>query len=367
MKIKITKAALSEVLNTVQTVVDGKSAVSILQNVKIEAADGKAVFTCTNLDVTMIATAACEVVEAGQTTLPAKILSAIIGKAVDGIVDVSVDDKAKAKISAGTSRYNINGTDAASFPQLPELTGESATLPVEVLREMLRKTSFAVSQDDTRRTFTGVLLDFATDGITAVGTDGCRMSRYKVKASIPESFAKQYILPRKAVDVLKARLPKEGEVELTAVGAQLKFKFGENAFITKLIDNTYPNYNLVIPKSLAFEVEVDRDALVGAIDRISVLSGIGEDQSVRIKFDANLVSLKAFADVVGDCTDEVPAKYDGDEIEMRLNPVYIKDVLNALDEDVIKVKLNNGFSPAVITTTDDVDITYVIMPLRFNS
>ena len=364
MKIKITKAALSEALNTVQTVVDGKAAVMILQNVKIEAADGKATFTCTNLDVTMIATAACEVVEAGTTALPAKILSAIIGKAVDGIVDISVDDKAKAKISAGTSRYNINGTDAASFPQLPELTGESASLPVEVLREMLRKTSFAVSQDDARRTFTGLLLDFETDGITAVGADGRRLARYKVKASIPDSFAKQYILPRKAFDVLKARLPKEGDVEMTAVGHQLKFKFGDNAFITKLIDETYPNYNLVIPKSFAFTVEVDRNGLVGAIDRISVLSGIGEDQSVRLTFSNGLVSLKAFADIVGDCTDEVPAKYDGEEIEMRLNPVYIKEVLGALDEDVIKVELNNGSSPAVIKATGDIDFIYVVMPLR---
>ena len=366
MHIKISKASLSEALNNVQAVVGSKGALQVLQNVKVEAKDGEVKFTCSDLDVTLVANAECEILESGATTIPVKPFAAAVGKVVDGTIEISVDGQDCSTITAGASVFKFKGLAAKEFPSIPAPDGATCTIESNAIREMLRKTAFAVSQDDTRRTLQGVLLEFKEgEGIVkAVGTDGRRLAMLDCSLENTKGFTGQYIIPRKAVDMLSKKLPKEGNAELVTAKGQLLVKTPRLIVITKLLDEVYPNYMQVIPKADGSNVTMNRVEFLGALDRISVFTSATDSPCVVLTFGDNNLVLNSGDTEFGSSHDEIPVKYDGDTIDMRFNPQYVRDALMAMDEDEIVMKITAAGAPAVIRKSDSDDYTYVVMPLR---
>ena len=366
MQIKISKSSLSEALNNVQAVVGAKTTLQILQNVKIEAKDGEVTLTCSDLDTTLVANAECEVLAPGATTIPAKTFAAAVGKMVDGTIEISVDDKDCATIASGSSVFTFKGMAAKEFPILPSAEGITCIIESNAIREMLRKTAFATSQDDTRRTLMGVLLDFKKKNgiVKAVGTDGRRLAMLDCELDTGNSFDGQFILPRKAVDLLGKKLPKEGNAELVTAKGQLLIKTPRLMVTTKLVDDVFPNYMQVVPKEEGSSIMINRAELLGALDRISVFTAISDSPSVVMTFANNTLILNSGDTEYGSSHDEVPVKYDGAKIEMHFNLYYIRDALSAMDEDEIEIKVIDAAKPAVIKKAEATDYTYVVMPLR---
>lgn len=364
MHIKISKASLSEALNNVATVVSSKVALSVLQNVKIEAADGKATLTCSDLDTTLIANTECEVIESGATTIPVRPLLAAVSKAIDGTIELVVDAKDIAKMTAGTSKVNLKGLSASDFPTLTKAAGSAVRISSAAIKEMLRKTSFAMCTDETRVVLNSVFLDFTEPGSTvAVATDGKRMSMLEGQVDVPSGYNKKFILPKKAVEVLSKKLPKEGDCEIVSYGSQIRFVTPKLEFSSKLLDMEYPAYRKVIPASSKEKIVVDRVDLLGAIDRISIFSESLEMSIMNLSFADNKLVLSSGDTEFGSSIDEVPIKYMGDKIDVKFNPRYIKDALNVLDEDEVEISLTEG-GPVVIRKVGSDDYTYVVMPLR---
>ena len=368
MQIKISKASLSEALNNVQVVVAAKAPLAILQNVKMTAKDGKLELTCSDMDVTLTATADCEVIEEGSTTVPAKTIATAVGKVVDGIVEISVDLSDCATLKAGPSTFKFKGISATEFPSIPSDDGVQCSIDCASLREMLRKTAFAASQDDTRRTLQGVLLDFGDGGteVKAVATDGRRLAILNCDLGEASGFNGQFIVPKKVVDIILKKLPKDGKAVLNTAKSQLRITTPHLDILTKLLDEVFPNYMQVIPKSTKETVTVNRVDLMGALDRSSVLTS-SDSPTVDFTFKANCIELNSSDADIGSSHDEVPIKYDGEEMELRFNPQYIREVLSALDEDEIEFKLTNGASPAIVRKSGADDYTYVVMPLRVSA
>lgn len=366
MHIKISKTSLSEALNNVATVVTAKTSLPVLQNVKIEAKDGKATFVCSDLDTTLFANADCEVEEDGATTIPVKTFAAAVSKVVDGIVELEVSDKDVAKLTAGTSKFKFNGIAAKEFPTWKEEEGTSATLSCAAIREMLRKTSFAMCADDTRRNLNSVLFDFSQGGgkTIAVATDGRRLALLNCIVEISNGFDSKFVLPRKAVETLVKKLPKDGDCTLVSYGNQLKFSTPKLSLLTKLIDDAYPNYAQVVPKTSNEKIVVDRVELAGAIDRISVFTSVTDSPTMVLAFADNKIVVSVGETEYGSARDEVPIKYEGEKIEIRFNPNYVRDVLNVIDDDEVEILLTNGSSPAIIRQVGSEDYTYVVMPVR---
>ena len=364
MHIKINKSALAEALNNVASVVASKSSLPVLQNVKITARDGKALFVCSDLDTTLIANAECEVLEDGETTIPVKMFSTAVSKVVDGVIDLDVDGKDRARLTAGTSKFSFNGISAKEFPVLKEEGGDPVTLKTDAIRELLRKTSFAMCMDDTRKVLNSVLLDFSQGGgkTIAVATDGRRLSMLNCTVEAPATFNSTFVLPRKAVDVLSKKLPKDGDCKIISTGSQLRFVTQKFELYTKLFDDAFPNYMQVVPKTSNEIVVVDRVELIGALDRVSVFT-TSDAPTVQLIFDKGSLILTSDTES-GSSRDEVAIKYEGDKIEMNFNPQYICDALNVIDEDEVEIHLINGTSPAVIRKAGSDDYTYVVMPLR---
>lgn len=365
MHIKINKSSLAEALNTVQVVAGAKGSLQILQNVKITAKGSKVEFVCTDLDVTLVANADCEVIEEGATTLPAKQFAAAVGKVVEGTLDLDVDKDDKAILSAGSSVFKFKGMAAKEFPTIPMEDGEGCTMEATALREMLRKTSFAASQDETRKTLQGVLFDFGNGGgeVKSVATDGRRLAILNC-TGITGKFIGEYILPRKAVDVLLKKLPKDGNVTLVSAKKQLRIKTERIDFLTKLLDEAYPNYMQVVPKSSNITIPVNRVEFLGALDRISVFTAGEESPCVALTFGENRLVFNSGDTEFGSSRDEIPVKYDGETIELRFNPQYIREVFSAMDEDEVDFFLTNGQSPVIVRKSGSDDYTYVVMPLR---
>ena len=364
MNFKITRSQFLEGLKTVQGIVPSKGALQIIQNILLEAKEKKLYLTTTDIDISIRCVVDCEVENEGSTTLPAKLLLNTIAKAPEGMVEVEVDSQDRAVIRAGSSTSKISGMSVIDYPTLPKDSDSfEYVLPQITLREMLRKTAYAASQDDTRKTLKGVLMSFKGGKLTMVATDGRRLALVEHEIEIPVDAEKDVILPSKVVSELQRSLTNEGDVRVTIEKTQIAFKMGNTKVYSKLLDEVYPNYRQVIPEFCAERINVDRQLLLSALDRASVMT-MEESNSTRLTFEANQLIVSSRAAEVGEVRDIVPIKYDGAKIDIVFNPNYVMDPLKAIDEDEITIELNDGTKPALIKCS--IPFLYVMMPLRIN-
>ena len=364
MKISIVRSNFIEGLKAVQNIVPGKGSLAVLQNVLIEAEEGVIKLTTTDLDISISTTLKCEVKEAGKTTLPVKLLFNMVLRAAEGQVELESDQNDRATIIAASARFKLAGLPSSDFPQLPPANESTAyKLPQATLREMLRKTSYAASQDDTRRTLKGVLMSFKDGKLTMVATDGRRLALVENEMEFPPDAAKDIVLPSKAVQELQRSLQNDGEVEIMAQQSQISFNLGTVKIYSKLMDDVYPNYAQVIPRDFSEQqkIAIDRQQLLDALERASVMK-MDEAHSTKLIFDENKLLVRSAASDMGEASDEVAIKYGGERIEIMFNPTYVMDPLKAIDDDVVTMNLRNGTSAAVITCS--IPFIYVLMPLR---
>ena len=364
MKFKVIRSKFMEGLKSVQNIVAGKGSLQILQNVLLEARGHELKMTTTDLDISILNVCESQVIEAGSSTLPVKLLFNAIAKVAEGEIEIEIDAKERATISAGNARYKIAGMPESEFPRLPK--DEEAyvyTISQQVFGEMLRKVSYAASQDDTRRTLKGVLVSFKDEKMTMVATDGRRLALIENELEFPKSAERDIVLPSKAVMELQRSLGTEGDISLMVQKSQICFKVGEMTVYSKLMDDAYPNYRQVIPKETAEHISVDRQLLLDALDRASVMT-MDEAHSTKLIFENGKLTVTSAASDIGEARDVVPIKYAGEKIEIMFNPSYVMDPLKVIDDDEVSINLNDGHSPAVIKCA--LPFLYVLMPLRIS-
>lgn len=364
MKFKIIRSKFLEGLKSVQNIVAGKGTLPVLQNVKIEAVENGIKMTTTDLDISIKADCECEVIEQGASTLPVKLLFNSVSKMAEGEVEVDIDSKERASISAGSAKFKLSGMPESEFPKLPQDEDAYAyNLQQATVREMLRKVAYAASQDDTRRTLKGVLMSFKDQKLTMVATDGRRLALVENEVEFPLSDERDIVLPSKAVQELQRSLTNEGEVSVMVQKSQICFKIATLTIYSKLMDDAYPNYRQVIPQETAESISVDRQLLLDALDRASVMT-MDEAHSTKLIFDSGKLVVTSAASDIGEAKDEVPIKYAGEKIEIMFNPNYVMDPLKAIDDDEVTINLNSGHQPAVIKCS--IPFLYVLMPLRIS-
>jgi len=365
MKFKIVRSKFLEGLKKVQNIVGSKGTMMIIQNVLLEAKDKELLLTTTDLDISIRTRVPCEIETEGSTTLPVKFLVNAIAKSPEGPIEIDVSAADCAFISAGSAEFKLNGMAVLDFPALPEDQNSfEYVIPQMTLREMLRKTSYAASQDDTRKTLKGVLMSFNGGKLTMVATDGRRLALVEHEIELPQEAERDIILPTKVVAELQRSLTSEGDARITIEKSQVSFNLGDTRLYSKLLDEVYPNYRQVIPAALTERVAVDRQLLLSALDRVSVMT-MDESNSVCLTFDSNqLIVASSKASDAGSARDIVPIKYNGAKIDIAFNPGFVMDPLKAIDEDEVTIELNNGSSPAIMKCS--IPFLYVMMPLRIN-
>lgn len=362
MKFKIIRSKFIDGLKAVQNVVAGKGSLPVLQNVLLEGKGKELTLTTTDLDISIRAVVECEIIEQGVSTLPVKLLFNSISKAAEGEIEVEIDAKERASIKAGSAKFKLAGLPESDFPRLPKDEEAYAyMIPQATLREMLRKVFYAASQDDTRRTLKGVLMSFKDSKLTMVATDGRRLALIEEELEFPKDAERDIVLPSKVVQELLRSLGGEGETAVTVQKTQVSFKMGSVMIYSKLMDDVYPNYKQVIPSETKEKITVDRQLLLDALDRASVMT-MDEAHSTKLIFSEGKLTVSSAASDIGEAKDEVPIKYVGETIEIIFNPTYVMDPLKAIEDDEISININNGHSPAVIRCS--IPFLYVLMPLR---
>lgn len=364
MKIKILRSKFLDGMKYVQNIIGSKGSLSILQNVLIETLDNKIRMTTTDLDMSIMSEVECTVIESGNTTLPVKLLFSSIAKASEGEIEIDVDAMERATIVAGSAKFRLSGMPATDYPKLPvDENAFAYKLNQNLIKEMLRKVSYAASQDDTRRTLKGVLMRFKDNKLTMVAIDGRRLALVENEIEFPKDAERDIVLPSKAVAELQRSLNDDGDLYLSVQKTQISLKMESVKMYSKLIDDVYPNYEQVIPRETSEKIEVDRILLLNALERASVMT-MDEAHSIKLIFDQGKLTVTSSVSDKGDAKDDVPIKYCGERIEILFNPVYVMDPLKVIDDDMITFHLNNDHSPAIIRCS--IPFLYVLMPLRIN-
>jgi len=364
MKFSVVRSKFLDGLQRIQNVVSGRGTLQILQNAMIEAEDDRLCMTTTDLDISERCYVECQIEEPGSTTLPIRRLASIIRELDEGQIMVEVDEDDVATVQSGSSYFKIIGMSVRDFPPVPVTEGKFCyRIDQGVLREMLRKTSYAISQDETRRVLNGVLMAFNDNKLTMVATDGRRLALVEQEIEFPPEAEAELILPNKAVTELMRLLGNEGDLKVYAQKNQAVFEIGTTMMSSKLIDGVYPNYRQVIPGACDERVVIEREALLSALRRVSVVT-TDKSNATRLTFSANQLTISINTPDVGEGRDTLPVKYAGKEISIIFNPEYVMDPLKNIDDDEVYLEMNDGHSPALLKC--NVPFLYVLMPLRIS-
>lgn len=362
MKLKLSKDVVLEALQKIQSVVSVRTTLPILQNILIKADKEKVWLSATDLEVSVRTGIPAEVSKPGATTLPARRIFSIFKELPSNEIEIEVNDKDNAKISCGSSNFEIIGISEDEFPPLPKFDGgRSYTLDQNVFKAMLQSTSYAASTDESRYILNGVLLSFKGDKLAVVATDGRRMALYEQEVEFPKGSEGDMVLPFKTVDELLKTLKTEGSVKIQATENQVAFEFDDMLIVSKLIEGTYPNFRQVIPPQSEQRIAVEREALLTALRRVSLIAS-DKSNSVKLTFGKNKLEISAASQDVGTAREDMGIKYAGKQFSIAFNPLFLMDPLRTLAKDEIFLELTDDLSPGVVKT--DVPFLYVLMPMR---
>jgi DNA polymerase III subunit beta len=369
MNLTISKEQIINGLQAVQNVVSTRTTLPILSNVLLRAEGERLEFTATDLDVTISSGVEAKVKKAGASTVPVKKLFGIVRELGNSEIDIEVDDKNVCSVRSGPSFYKINGLSADEFPPLPKFKDEKKViLPQETIRGMMKKTSFAISTDESRYVLNGIYLSLKDHKLTMVATDGRRLAHVDQEVDVNEQSYGEFIVPAKAVNELNRLLQDKGEIEIRYAENQASFtlkdeKGGTILIITKLIEGNYPNYRQVIPAETKERIALSREEFLHALRRAEIMTS-EKSNSVKLNFGKNRLEITANSPEVGEAKESLAINYKGPEMAIAFNPKYVIDPLNALANEEVYLELIDELSPGVLKTNDP--FLYVVMPMRLS-
>ncbi|MBO8125656.1 MAG: DNA polymerase III subunit beta [Firmicutes bacterium] len=364
MKFECPRDLFYQGLQVVGKAVPSKSTLPILSGILLEAKDDRLRLVATDLELGIESFLPVNIQEEGSVVLEAKYLTDIVRKLPSqGISVGEVSGKNSVEIKSGRSRFVVNPMSAEDFPSLPETRADGYwSIPQNVLRKMIKETSFAVSLDETRPFLTGVLWDAQKTTLSLVATDTSRLA-YSSRTLEEDLGEQKVIIPTKCLtEVSRVLESTDDEIQVLLSGNHILFKVGETRFISRLIDGQFPNYRQVIPTSFITEAQVNRSSFLSAVERASLLAKEGSSV-VKFNIEPEKLSLSANVPDVGETYDEVSISASGERLEIAFNARYIIEVLRILDTDSVILKLTGKHSPAVIHPENDENYTYVVMPV----
>ncbi len=365
MKFSVTKEKLLECLQQVQNVVSTRTTLPILSNVLLQTNGSEVRLTTTDLDVGVRGSFEATIEKEGATTLPARRLFTIIRELPSSEIQFDVDGKNAASIRSGQSFFKILGLPEEEFPPLPKFDDSKVvTIRQKDLRDGLRKTSYAISTDETRYVLNGVLFSFKDNKLTLVATDGRRLAMLDIDLEFPRSHEADIIVPTKAVTELQRLLTDDGDVRVSVGSGQIAFDLNNTLLVSKLIEGNYPNYRQVIPGEMKERVTLERETFLNSLRRVSLLAS-DKSNSIKLNFSKNNIDITANTPEVGEAKESLPVAYKGREFSIAFNPEFLMAPLRNLTEDEVFLDLIDEMSPGVIKIQSP--FLYVLMPMRISS
>jgi DNA polymerase-3 subunit beta len=373
MKLTIERAALLRSLSHVQNVVERRTTIPILSNVKLAAeAGGRLALTATDMDLSLVAQEEAEIGRGGTTTVGAHTLFDIVRKLPDGSsVAIEQDGQAgEITLRAGRSTFNLPTLPADEFPAAgEEQLGVRFSLPAADLAKLIDKTRFAISTEETRYYLNGIHIHATKGGgaaamLRGVATDGHRLAR--IEAALPKGAEQMppIIVPRKTVAELRKLLEGDaGEVGVSVSPTRIQFTLPRAVLVSRLIDGTFPEYERVIPSGNERVALLDSEQFTNAVDRVATIS-TDKARAVKLSLNGGTVTISAVSADAGRAIEELDAEYNGEPLEIGFNARYILDMMAEIDGPKVRLEMASAAAPTVVRDPGDSSTLYVLMPMR---
>ena len=371
MRATLERSNLLKSLNHVHRVVERRNTIPILSNVLLKAGGASLEMKATDLDLEMTEATAAQIEQAGATTVPAHLLYDIVRKLPDGaeVMLKVAEDGNSMNVISGRSSFRLQCLPQSDFP---ELTAGSFShifrMDSTVLKHLIEKTQFAISTEETRYYLNGIYLHAVESSgalkLRSVATDGHRLARAETEAPAGCEGMPGIIIPRKTVSELQ-KLVEDPEASVTVELSETKIRFTIGAVVltSKLIDGTFPDYQRVIPTNNDKVLTIDRESFARAVDRVSTISS-ERGRAVKLSIVEGQITLTVNNPDSGSATEELPADYSSDPLEIGFNAKYLLDVAAQLSGGDAQFLLADAGSPTLIRDTAEERTLYVLMPMR---
>lgn len=372
MKIEIEKKDLMSLLGKTQNIVEKRNTMPVLINVLLHAeGNGVRVFA-TDLEVSLTDEAPAKVLTAGKVAVSTKNLFEIVKELSDGPIKLTKKENNWLEISQNRYNSKIVGISAEEYPVFPTYTGHDfLKLDSNVLKDMIDKTIYSVSNDDTRYHLNGVYFERFTKKdhsfFRMVATDGHRLSLIEKESAEGMSNLKEaagVIIPRKGLFEIKKLVESlDGEFEMAIEGSQLIVRHASTVLMIRLIEGKYPNYQQLIPGNLSRKVGVNKAAFLTSLKRVSPVAN-QKSKGITLLLSNGKMEISSNNPELGDAKDEIECDYKGADLKIGFNAKYITDILNSIHDETVDLELNDQLSPGLVRPHNDKTYTCVVMPMR---
>ena len=363
MRFKTNKNDILKTIQKVQNAISSKSALPILSNILLEAQKTSVKITATDLDIGISSQTPIIPEIEGSITLPAKKFMDIIKELPDsGDIVITTKKNNITTIECGKIVFKVIGLPKEEFPQPPEFKNKDAIkFSKELLKSLISLTVFAVSRDETRYVLNGVLFIIKGKTIKLIATDGRRLAVAEKELPKATVLEKKIIIPTKTIQELNRLIEGDGEVEIMFDENQVLFNLGDTVIISRLIEGEFPNYEQVIPKEVKEKITVDKNDLLAATKRASLLTS-QDSMAIKLDISKNKIAISKNTPYMGELREEIAANYKGKDISVGFNPGYIIEVLKNLDLKEVGLELADNDKPGVIRIGNE--YIYVVLPMQ---
>ena len=370
MKFKILRSNFFKTLSHLQGIVDKKNSLPILANILIEANNNQLILSSTDMDISIVEKIDCNVTENGATTINSQILYDIVRKLDDNSEIEIISNSGKLlTLRADGSRFSLASLPKEDYPIIDQdNSGANIRINSKIFFKLIDKTKFAISNEETRYFLNGLYFNVNDEGskkiATLVGTDGHRLAKFSHEIHLDTEQVSGVIIPKKTIYELSKLLSEiDKEIFISISSNKVVFNIGEIILISKLIDGSFPDYKRVIPDNNLNILQVNRNKLLSAVDRVST---IANEKSPVIKFNLleNNLNLNTINNQSSTASEDLQIDYKGDDIEIGFNSRYIMDLVNNLEDEEISIKFKDNTSPIIAQEKSNSDLVYVLMPMR---
>jgi DNA polymerase-3 subunit beta len=343
-----------------------------LENFLFEIKDGSLIISATDLQTSMTTSLPVESKEDGKIAVPSKILLETLKTLPDQPIAFTIEDTTFAiEISAGDGKYKLSGENGEDFPKIPTIdNASSVNIPASVLSEAINKTIFAVSNDELRPAMTGVYVQLSPQHLTFVSTDAHKLVRYR-RIDAKSDNVTSFILPKKALNLLKSSLPSEDvNVSLEYNNTSAFFRFGNINLICRLIDERYPDYEAVIPQHNPNKLTLDRALFLNSLRRVVIFANKTTHQ-VRLKINGSELNISSEdIDFSNEAHERLTCEYEGEDMEIGFNARFLIEMLNNLSGQEVTLEMSTPNRAGLLvpqTNDEKEDVLMLVMPVMLNS
>ena len=367
MKFECDKSLLSAAIDGVSRAITNRAAIPVLEGIYMKAEGFNLTLTGYDMEMGITTTIECNVLVPGETVLDAKLLGSMVSRMPAGNVRIELNDEGQAKISGGVAEFEIPALNASDYPSLP-VTGADNTMTMKcgVIREMIEKTIYAVSQDDKKPAHTGELFVIEPGSLTVVALDGYRLAIIQRDVECTRDI--RIIIPSKTLqELLKIMGGADEDVKIDANRRYVVFTTNGYTIMSRLIEGDFLNYESVIPKDKKTRITVDCKTFIDTIERASLIITERLKNPLRISFTENKITVRCQTPL-GKVVDEfAPVEMTGDPVEIGFNNRYLLDALRYSKCEKMVLEINGPLSPVKILPENGKDFIYLVLPVRFKN